>query len=44
MAAVCSVICRNNVTITGAEATDKSYPGFFSDYAALGGSVIKGGD
>ena len=43
MAAVCSVICKNTVTIQGAEATGKSYPGFFSDFAALGGSVIKGG-
>jgi 3-phosphoshikimate 1-carboxyvinyltransferase len=43
MATVCSVICKNTVTISGAEATDKSYPGFFSDFAALGGRVIKGG-
>ncbi|MGI6167559.1 MAG: 3-phosphoshikimate 1-carboxyvinyltransferase [Eubacteriales bacterium] len=42
MAAVCSVICKNNVIISNVEATDKSYPGFFSDFAALGGSVIKG--
>ena len=34
-AAVASVACRANVTITGAEAVSKSYPAFFEDMKAL---------
>lgn len=34
-AAVASVACREPVTITGAEATAKSYPAFFDDMASL---------
>ncbi len=36
-AAVASVGCKKAVTIIGAEAVRKSYPGFFRDFAALGG-------
>jgi 3-phosphoshikimate 1-carboxyvinyltransferase len=39
MAAVAAAVCDGPVTITGAEAVNKSYPGFYKDYAALGGSV-----
>lgn len=39
-----SVLCREPVTICGAEAVEKSYPTFFEDLAALGGCVIKGVD
>lgn len=39
-AAAASVICRGGVTITGAGATGKSYPGFFDDFAALGGEIL----
>ena len=42
MAAALSVICRNKVTISGAEAVCKSYPGFFEDFTALGGFIEKG--
>ncbi|HHT16586.1 MAG TPA: 3-phosphoshikimate 1-carboxyvinyltransferase [Papillibacter sp.] len=37
-AAVASLICHGPVTIEGAEAVNKSYPGFFQDFAALGGT------
>lgn len=37
--AVASAACRGPVTITGAEAVNKSYPGFFKDFAALGGET-----
>ena len=38
-AAVASCGCSNPVIIHGAEAVRKSYPGFFRDFAALGGNV-----
>ncbi len=38
-AAVVSTVCRGAVTIKGAEAVGKSYPGFFADFAALGGGI-----
>jgi 3-phosphoshikimate 1-carboxyvinyltransferase len=38
-AAVLSCICENEVSIVRAEAVDKSYPGFFRDFAALGGKI-----
>lgn len=38
-AAIAASRCRKPVVITGAEAVDKSYPGFFSDYMSLGGCV-----
>ena len=40
-AAVASCGCTEAVTITGAEAVRKSYPGFFEDFAALGGEVYE---
>ena len=36
-AAAASCICSDPVIITGAEAINKSYPGFFEDFKALGG-------
>ena len=36
-AAVASIRCANEVTILGADAVKKSYPGFFEDWATLGG-------
>jgi len=39
MATVASIVCENPVTIKGAEATDKSYPGFFEDLKKLGGEL-----
>ncbi len=39
-AAIASVICKNPVTITGAEAVNKSYPAFFDDFKALSASFI----
>lgn len=38
-AAVAASVCREPVTITGAEAVRKSYPNFFEDYSALGGDI-----
>ena len=36
-AAVLSSVCSSGVTIKNAEAVNKSYPGFFEDFSALGG-------
>jgi 3-phosphoshikimate 1-carboxyvinyltransferase len=38
-AAVAALSCDGPVTIRNAEAVGKSYPGFFRDFAALGGSI-----
>lgn len=38
-AAVAATACANPVTILGAEAVSKSYPGFWDDYRTLGGDV-----
>ena len=38
-AAVASVGCTGPVTITGAQAVEKSYPGFWRDLGALGREV-----
>jgi len=40
LSAALSVVCSGDITITGAEASRKSYPGFFDDLSALGGNVI----
>lgn len=39
MAAVMATRCSGPTTIIGAECVNKSYPGFFSDFSALGGAV-----
>lgn len=39
-AAVAAIACRENVTILGAEAVEKSYPAFFEDYKKLGGKIL----
>ncbi len=39
MAAIAATRSTGTVIIEGAECVAKSYPGFFDDYAALGGSV-----
>jgi len=39
MAAIASIVCKNPVTIEGAQAVSKSYPGFFDDFKALGGLI-----
>lgn len=36
MAAIASIICEGKVTIRGADAVKKSYPGFYDDLAMLG--------
>ncbi|NLD06154.1 MAG: 3-phosphoshikimate 1-carboxyvinyltransferase, partial [Synergistaceae bacterium] len=41
MSALASLISRDKIVISGAEAVGKSYPGFFEDFAALGGIVRK---
>ena len=38
-AAVAATACTEPVRILGAEAVNKSYPGFFEDFRALGGKV-----
>ncbi len=38
-AAIASCVCANDVLILGAEAADKSYPEFFSDFVKLGGKI-----
>ena len=38
-AAVASTVCREPVTILGAEAVEKSYPAFWQDFRSLGGKV-----
>ena len=40
-AAVAACGCEGPVTIKGAEAAAKSYPGFFDDYRALGGEIAE---
>ena len=39
LGAMLAAQCREPVTILGAQAADKSYPGFFDDVTALGGIV-----
>ena len=39
MVAVAATACREPVTILGAQCVRKSYPGFWTDYAALGGQI-----
>ena len=34
-AAIGSVLCDGPVTVTGAEAVEKSYPGFWDDFRKL---------
>jgi 3-phosphoshikimate 1-carboxyvinyltransferase len=36
-AAIAACFCRGETVIKGAQAVDKSYPGFFEDFAKLGG-------
>lgn len=37
--AIAATRCKETVTICGAEAVNKSYPGFFDDYQKLGGKA-----
>ena len=37
-AAIAATVCKKDVTILGADCTQKSYPGFFQEYTHLGGS------
>jgi len=39
-AAIAASMCKEQTTIIGAEAVKKSYPEFFKDYCALGGTII----
>lgn len=41
-AAIAATICQGPVTILGAQAADKSYPGFFEAFAGLGGIIHAG--
>lgn len=40
-AAVASLVCTAPVTVTRAQAADKSYPAFFADWRALGGQFAE---
>lgn len=40
-AAAASVLCSGDVTVLGAQAADKSYPGFFADFKRLGGQTTE---
>lgn len=40
-AGAASVLCRESVTILGAEAVNKSYPAFWADFRSLGGEFIE---
>ena len=37
MASICAAYADNPTTIIGADCVNKSYPGFFDDFIALGG-------
>ena len=37
-ASIAATVCQEPVTITGAEAVNKSYPGFWEEYRKLGGN------
>ncbi len=37
-AAIAATVCREDVTILGAQCVEKSYPNFFEEYRRLGGS------
>ena len=41
MAAIASLLSEDSITIEGAGAVNKSYPGFFEDFASLGAEVRK---
>ena len=43
MAAIASTACENPVTITGAQAVNKSYPTFWNELSALGKTVMTEG-
>jgi 3-phosphoshikimate 1-carboxyvinyltransferase len=43
-AAVAASVCLGRTVIRGAQAAAKSYPGFFRDFAVLGGNIISEGD
>jgi 3-phosphoshikimate 1-carboxyvinyltransferase len=40
-AAIAAIFCENGVTITDAEAVNKSYPSFWDEYKRLGGIIIE---
>ncbi len=40
MASVAALTGRGSVTVTGAEAVSKSYPGFFDDLSKLGVKIF----
>ena len=41
MAAIAACLCTEPVVICGAEAVNKSYPGFFADMQQLGAQLKK---
>jgi 3-phosphoshikimate 1-carboxyvinyltransferase len=42
-AAIAATMCAEPVLIKGAEAVNKSYPGFFDDLRLLGGVLLTSG-
>ena len=41
MAAIAATRCAMPITLVGAQCVDKSYPGFWADYEALGGRISR---
>lgn len=41
MAAIAATRCQAPITLTGAEAVNKSYPSFWEEYERLGGQIVK---
>ncbi len=41
MAAVAATCCRQPITVLDAHCVSKSYPGFWEDYEALGGKIVR---
>ena len=39
MAAIAATRCQRPITLTGAEAVNKSYPSFWEEYVRLGGRI-----
>lgn len=41
MAAIAATCCRQPITVLEAQCVSKSYPGFWEDYEALGGKIVR---
>ncbi len=41
-AAIASILCQDTVVVEGAQAVNKSYPGFWEHFALMGGKIERG--